>query len=241
MSLHAKPSGGYTVGSTEWNENIAALWAFCRSQGYSEEAFAGMMGNAQHEGGMNPWRWQSDKVSLSSSSKGYGLFQYTPAYGYIYNYGKGLSYYAPNLSTSSVTSGAQATDGYAQILAITASGKYFGGGVRDTLVSKYVSGYSNYKTIAGFKTIDNVYNATVCWLGYFEMPGWWYRQTSLSNLDDRYSTASTVYQTITGTTPDAPDPDDPERPSPDVPVKPSTDRMIVMCGREMLRRQHILP
>lgn len=218
MALHAKPSGGYTIGTSEWNDNINALWSFCRAQGYSEEAFAGMMGNAQGESGLNPWRWQSDSVSLSSSSKGYGLFQYTPAYGYIYNYGKNLSYYAPNLSTSTTTSGAQATDGYAQILAISASGKFFGGGVRDTLLSKYVSNYASYKTIDGFKTCDNVQDATYTWLGYFEMPAWWYSQTNVaSNFSTRYSAATAVYQTITGTTPDPPDPDDPDRPSPSTP------------------------
>lgn len=211
MALHAQPRGAYTEGSADWNDNVNALWSFCRQQGYSEAAFSGMMGNAQHEGGMNPWRWQGDSVNYNL---GYGLFQYTPAKGYINSYGKGLSYYAPNLSTVSVTAGAQATDGYAQILAITASGKFFGGGVRDTLASKYVSDYANYKTIDGFKTISDVNHATVIWLSYFEMPGWWQKQTNLDRLTERENSAATVYKLITGTTPEPPSPDDPDRPQP---------------------------
>lgn len=228
MALHAKPSGAYTEGSDDWNDNINALWAFCRGQGYSEEAFAGMMGNAQHEGGLNPWRWEGDRVRYNL---GYGLFQYTPASGYINNYGKSLSYYAPNLSVTSQTSGAQPTDAYAQILAIQTSGKFFGGGKRDTLVAPYVSGYANYKTIAGFKTISNVSDATYIWLSYFEMPGWWYSQTDVTTYAGRrLDSAANVYKLITGTTPDTPEPDDPDRPKP-------SGRVYNWGGiREVLRR-----
>lgn len=231
MSLHAKPRGAYSIGSTEWNENISALWGFCHSQGFSEAAFSGMMGNAQNEGGMNPWRWQGDSVRYSG---GYGLFQYTPARGYINSYGPGLSYYAPNLSTSYVTSGAQATDGYAQILAISASGKYGGGGVRDRLIAPYVSDYSNYKTLAGFKTCNDVRKATYLWLGYFECPGWWLNQSNVSgNAKGRLDAADTVFKTITGTAPPPPDPDDPDRPHP----KPGNFDLFEYGGiRDVLRR-----
>lgn len=212
MALHAKPRGAYAIGSVEWNENIAALWGFCRGQGFSEAAFSGMMGNAQNEGGMNPWRWQGDTVRYSG---GYGLFQYTPARGYINNYGPGLSYYAPNLSVSGTTSGAQPTDAYAQILAIDASGKYFGGGTRDRLLAPYVSDYANYKTIAGFKTCTDVQKSTYLWLGYFEVPAWWIKQSNVStNAGRRLDAAEAVYRTIKGTSPPAPGQDDPDRPQP---------------------------
>lgn len=203
MALHAKPSGGYAEGSTEWTENITALWAFCLAQGYSEAAFAGMMGNAQYESGLNPWRWQSDTVSLSSPSKGYGLFQYTPAYNYINNYGRNLNYFAPNLSTSKVTDGAQAADGYCQILAIEASGKYGSNVSRTARLILWVADCANYTTISAFKTIDNVRDAAYVWQGYFEVGGWWWSQTDVeANMAGRVSTAAAIYESITGTKPD---------------------------------------
>lgn len=231
MALHAKPKGAYTEGSDEWNDNVNALWAFCRAQGYTEAAFAGMMGNAQHEGGMNPWRWQGDKVSYSL---GYGLFQYTPARGYINDYGKSLDYYAPNLSTSTTTSGAQATDGYAQILAISASGKYGAGSRRTALLKPYVSDCENYTTIDTFKTITNVHDACYVWMGYFECGAFWLNQSNVeSNMQKRISSANTAYQLITGTTPDEPTPDDPDRPRP---VTPSGSAIDYGAYREILRR-----
>lgn len=49
--------------------------------GWTMEAVAGLLGNAQHESALNPGRWQSDKVGIMSS--GYGLTQWTPASKYI--------------------------------------------------------------------------------------------------------------------------------------------------------------
>ena len=43
-----------------------------------------MMGNAYGESGWNPWRWQNDTYNVNN---GYGLFQYTPASGYLNVYG----------------------------------------------------------------------------------------------------------------------------------------------------------
>lgn len=237
MALHAKPSGAYAEGSSDWTDNINALWAFCRGQGYSEEAFAGMMGNAQHEGGMNPWRWQGDKVNYRG---GYGLFQYTPANGYINNYGKGLSYYAPNLSTSTTTSGAQPTDAYAQILAITASGKYGGGTKRVNLLKPYVSDCASYTSLSAFKTVSSVRDAAYLWLGFFECPAWWLNQTNVSSnmegKNGRVPSANTVFETITGTTPDEPEPDDPDRTKPDIPSGGYLPDILLYGGRELLRR-----
>lgn len=230
--MKAQPSGGYTIGSDNWNENVTDLWSFCLAQGYSEEAFAGMMGNSQSEGGMNPWRWQGDTVNYSA---GYGLFQYTPAKGYINQYGKDLLYYAPNLSVTSITAGAEPEDGYAQILAIVASGKYGGGGKRDTWIAPYVSDYASYKTLDGFKTCSDVEKATYLWLGYFECPGWWQNGDNVAgNFKPRLDAANSVYGLITGTTPTPPSPDDPDRPHP----QPPTTHSNLMYGgiRDVLRR-----
>lgn len=211
MPLNAKPSEGYTFKGTEWTENVRALSNFCQRAGYSNEAIAGMLGNANSESGMNPWRWQGDTVNYN---KGYGLFQYTPASGYINGYGKTNSYYAPNLSVTTTTGGANALDGYAQIGVIAASGKYFGGGVRDSLLSSYVPDCTNYKTLDTFKTVSDVESATYLWLGYFEMPGWWQSQSDVKdNFQTRLDAANAVYEIISGTEPE-PEPEPEPTPTP---------------------------
>jgi hypothetical protein len=203
MALHAKPSGAYTEGSQDWLDNIDALWDFCHFDlDYSEEAFSGMMGNSQHEGGLNPWRWQGDTYSLS---RGYGLFQYTPASGYINDYGHYSSRYAPNLSTSVQTPGASPDDGYAQIEVIPASGKYSGGSTRISLLQPYVPTCDNYQSLDAFKTVDDVEMATYLWLGFFECPGWWLNQTDVpTNFQPRLDTAMDVYNHIHTPTPPTP-------------------------------------
>lgn len=192
MGLHAKETGAYSVGSDEWNDNIDALWSFSQELGYKAEAFAGMMGNAQHEGGMNPWRHQSD----SNSGAGYGLFQYTPKSGYFYTYGPTSSYFAP-LYTIGDPSGAEATDGYAQIEVIPTSGKYASSSTRISLLSPYVPDCESYTSIEDFKNCDNVVKATYLWVGFFEMPGWWQTQTDVSsNMDGRLSAAQSALDRI---------------------------------------------
>lgn len=234
MALHAKPSGGYTIGSDDWNGNVKSLWAFCHNQGYTEEAFAGMIGNACAESGLNPWRWQSDKVNYSN---GYGLFQYTPASGYINIYGRTSTYFAPNLSTTETTSSARVTDAYAQIDCISASGKYVSGTRRNNLLLPYVSDCTDYNTIDTFKTVTSVEKATYLWLGYFECPGWWLNQKNVSsNFEYRKSAADSVYNLITGSTADEPDepiPSDPDNPTPNVPVSQTHKMPIYM----MIRRR----
>lgn len=194
MAWNAKPSGSYAVNSTEWTANVWAFWEVCERLGYSKEACSGMIGNSQGEGGMNPWRWQSDTVSYSA---GYGLFQYTPASGYLDNYGKTSSYYAPNLSTTTTTTGAKATDGIAQIECISTSGKYGGGETRVARIKTYYSDCENYQSLDNFKSITDVYGATVCWIGFFEAPA----VISESKINERYSFALSAYEVLGGTPP----------------------------------------
>lgn len=189
MAWQAKASGGYAVGSSEWTANVLAFWETCKRLGYTTQACAGMIGNSQGEGGMNPWRWQSDTVNRSA---GYGLFQYTPASGYLDNYGKTSSYYAPNLSTTETTSGAMATDGIAQIECISASGKYGGGSARVERIKPYYSDCENYQSLDNFKGITDIYGATVCWIGFFEGP----KVISESVINNRYSWALSAYEVI---------------------------------------------
>ena len=164
---YAKPSGAYAIESNEGKENIIEAWRVCQALGFSKESFCGMMGNAYAESGWNPWRWQNDKYNVSN---GYGLFQYTPASGYLNVYGNIYPEFAPNLSTTSVTSGADARDGIAQLKAVEGSGKYFGNATRTSRIIGYYADCVNYQTLSEFKTINNIDGATVCWLGYFEAP-----------------------------------------------------------------------
>lgn len=196
MSIHAKTTGAYAVGTTEWNDNIDAFWNFSRSLGYSEEAFAGMMGNCQAEGGMNPWRWQGDQVSINL---GYGLFQYTPAEGYLTSYGPTSQYYAPNTQIPGPSSGASPDDGLAQIEVISASGKYTAGSVRVNLLTPYVSDCTNYTSLSDFKTCNNIVKATYLWVGFFECPGWWLNQTDVAtHMQPRLDAAQSAYDRIHG-------------------------------------------
>lgn len=99
MSWYAKPIGGYPLGSNEAKENALGIYFLLASQinpfKFSTVAVAAILGNMQHESGLNPWRWESDNVpsiaqyqSWSADEQqrhGYGLFQYTPALKYIGN------------------------------------------------------------------------------------------------------------------------------------------------------------
>lgn len=231
-NLNAKPSGGYQIGSTAWNENIDALWSYASGLGYSEEAFSGMMGNAQAESGINPWRWQSDEVN---QSKGYGLFQYTPASGYLYTYGPTSSYYAPNTSTTQVVSGAYPYDGYAQIECIPASGKYGSGETRRNLIRPYVPDYASYETINNFKTCNDVTKATYLWVGFFECPGWWLSQSNVqTNISGRITAAEAVYTRIHGSAP-GPGPDPGPGPGPE--PEPGTDEDALLWAYFMCIRK----
>ena len=194
MAIHAKATGAYSVGTTEWDDNVNAFWSFSSGLGYSEEAFSGMMGNCQHEGGMNPWRWQSDQVNLSA---GYGLFQYTPASGYINTYGPLSSRYAPNTQIPGPSPGADPEDGLAQIEVIDASGKYVSNTTRRNLLINYVPDCDNYTTLAAFKTVTDISKATYLWVGFFECPGWWLTQTDVSgNMQPRLDDAQNAYDLI---------------------------------------------
>lgn len=215
MAIHAKPKEDYAVDSDEWTDNVKAFYSYLSNMGYSVEAISGMLGNSQYEGGMNPWRYQDDKITGS----GYGLFQYTPKAGYldeyyvnsdgdtVRGYGYGYDYYAPNKSVEEITSGAEPTDAYCQLDAIERSGKYFGGGVRNTWIAPWVSDYENYTTLAEFKTVTDVEKATYLWLGFFEVPDWWQEQDDVeNNSSGRRDVASKIYDLLTGTTPTPPTP-----------------------------------
>lgn len=209
MSWNAKPRGGYTIGSDEWKANIDETYSQLSST-WTLEAIAGMGGNIQSESGWNPWRWQSDSVSLTDSKKGYGLPQFTPAYGYINDYGKGLEGYSPNLSVSATTSGATPEDGHAQIVCIDTdrAGKFLNR-------SRYCdyADISGYYPMSKFKQGTDLWLATVAWLYHYEFPAAQYRTYAAAQL--RYQNSVAVYDYLNGEQPDpGPDPPDPPGPQP---------------------------
>lgn len=192
MAWHAKPYGGYGYGTQEGKDNIDMIYSYFSAIGWSLEAISGIVGNMIAESGLNPWRWQSDSVSLTSDSKGYGLVQLTPAYGYIYGYGVGVSGFGPNLSTSEITEGAKLSDGHAQLIVISQdlAGKY---SVRPWCPAEFRITWNNFKNITSVRT------ATGAWLYNYESP-----EDVSSKLTERLAYANWVYEYISGHPPPTP-------------------------------------
>lgn len=195
MGWNAKPSGGYDIASIEAYENMVQIYNMLAST-WTLESICGMLGNIAHESGFNPWRWQSDSVDLYGSKKGYGLAQFTPASGYIYNYGQGIIGYSPNLSTTKVTNGATAEDGYAQIICVDTD-----------RAGKFINriNYCNYYDLSGtypmstYKQLTDLKKATIGWLFNYEFPAAEYRDEAHANL--RYESAKKCYELLSGVTP----------------------------------------
>ena len=198
MAWNAKPSGAYALDSQEALDNIDMMYGQLAGT-WTLEAIAGMIGNMVNESGLNPWRWQSDSVSLTSDTKGYGLVQFTPAYGYINDYGPGTENFSPNLSVTSVTSGATPEDGHAQIIVIDEdrAGKY----LNRARYCNYLDISSAYP-FSNYKKLTDLYLATVAWLFNYEFPA----DRSQSVANTRYQSASYVYQYISGHAPPDPGP-----------------------------------
>lgn len=212
MSWNAKPSGSYQYDSKAGTENIFEINAFFNTENYTIEAQSGLIGNVMAESGLNPWRWQSDTVNLSG---GYGLFQFTPASGYIDL--TDVPFHSPNLSTSEQTSGATVNDGEAQLIVFNEDrlGKWISNCWRtywDT--NTYAQLYAERKrilntygngskiTLNQFKTIKNVWDATFTFLACYEGP-------RVPNVDPRYENAVNAYELLTGNPPDPPIPPTP--------------------------------
>lgn len=210
MSWHGKPSGGYTMSSTEGTENIYMMHYMLDDEGFSLESQAGIIGNVYNESALNVWRWQGDSVNVYT--RGYGLFQYTasdpPTYSDRYiDVCSGLPYYAPNMSTSSVTAGAQVTDAICQMNVFmtdylhkwhaTIWRSYWpSDATLRAKVNSILSSYGNGTTLslAQFKNINNIEDATIAFLGAFEGP-------AIPNYTPRVQDANTAYQILSGAPP----------------------------------------
>lgn len=201
MSWYAKPSGAYAMSSREGTENVYEIAAYFNVAAYTLEATAGIIGNIDNEGGLNPWRWQSDSYNLSG---GYGLFQFTPASGYI-DGARSLPNYAPNLSTSTTTPGANPNDGAAQLRAFSTDllGKWtpywwdaWGTGADfqnwNRIKRQFFDG--NPPTMAQFSKMTDVNDAAFTFMVCFERPRY-------LNPSVRYASAGRAYQIISGRPP----------------------------------------
>lgn len=192
---YAKPSGGYEITSTEAEANMLQFRDDLISE-WSIYAIAGALGNIAHESAFNPWRWQSDTVNYDA---GYGLVQFTPASGYINNYPN-----QANLSTTSVTTGASPDDGSNQcdVLINDGMGKWIDR-------ASYNSWYdiSAYATFNSFKSVNNLYDATMAFLYNYEGNAVVLSRDEVAQRADfeiRYASASTCYEVISGVIPPVP-------------------------------------
>ena len=212
MAWYAKPSQGYNRSSAEASANMQEIYAILAADGYTVECVSGILGNVQAESGFNPWRWQGDRVNTSN---GYGLFQFTPASGYL-----ALSGVTPNMSTTSTTTGATPQDGARQVDCFkddelskwvsSAWRSYWSTSTYSDLYNKRNSwlalwGSGNTISMSQFKVITDIEAATFFFLSCYEGP-------RTPNLTTRYSNALACYEILTGSTP--PSPPDPPPPSP---------------------------
>lgn len=202
---------------------------------WTVEAVAGMLGNVLAESGLNPWRWQGDTVN---TSRGYGLFQFTPASSYL-----ALSGATPNMSTTSQTAGATTADADRQIQAFRSDelGKWNSSAWRsywDTTQYATLYAYRNQClsdwghgsgiSIAEFSEVGDVYAATFLFLACFEGP-------ATPNIDARNRNAREMYKILTGDYPEPPYvPPDPEPPSPT--PTPLEDWLIAVLKKMTERR-----
>lgn len=237
MSWYAKPSGGYGRNSLEGTMNIFEIKNELTVQGYTLEAISGILGNVQAESGFNPWRWQGDRVG---TGRGYGLFQFTPASGYL-----ALSGVTPNMSVSEITTGATAADGARQLQAFYTNelGKWvstcwrpywnddYGNPLypalyndRARILSQWGSGGSI--SMSQFAAITDIYDATFVFLACFEGP-------LVPNITARNTNAAACYKIISGSDPPDP-PDPPEPPVPPSPVQVNTMLLSIITGRKRI-------
>lgn len=207
---YAKPRGAYNLSSDEAKANMIEIAVYLLAKEYTPAAIAGVIGNAYGESGLNPWRWQSDTVNQNA---GYGLFQYTPASDYI-NKCADVEGYAPNLSVTNQTEGAEASDGMAQVIVFdtnkllkwvstcwrpywdkqTYSELY---SMRQTILTN--NGDGSHLTMEQFKAIEYIEHATFAFLACFEGP-------AIPNLQPRLDYANIAYEYLFGETPPTPTP-----------------------------------
>ena len=216
---YAKPSGPYVKESIEGTANILEMRDILRQDfSWTDEAITGAISNSIYEGGLNPWRRQSDTYPPPSGQEsrwGCGLFGFTPYTRYIdtttYPYSVHM-----NFSTSSVTTNVLADVGRQQV-EIMASGSWgwVSTGWRSSWdPSLYPQEYMQWLQIANtygdgthltesqYSQMTNIADCVLAFLCCFEGP-------RTPNYTARLSVANDVYTIITGHPPTPPTPPTP--------------------------------
>ena len=76
-------SGNRYLSTSEMQNNVDLIHYFFRSQGWTDNAIAGMLGNMQSESTINPGIWEGLTPPAPGQIKvGYGLVQWTPYTNY---------------------------------------------------------------------------------------------------------------------------------------------------------------
>ena len=185
MAWQAVPGRGFPSDEDpRYIANVKMINKFFNKRKWTLQAQAGMLGNFAHEGGMNPWSWENITVNMS---RGYGLYQRTPASAYIDDPRcKALTNYGPNTSVTEVVEGAKPEDGEAQLEAFV--NKWMGWEVpsgcwrtywdeeqypellkiRQELLTKY--GTDGKLSMEQFSKIKEIDLATFAYLAAFEGP-----------------------------------------------------------------------
>lgn len=183
MPWHCDPTAYYTQGSTEADDNARMIFAVLNTLGWSKNAIAGLLGNIQHEGIMNPWQWYNREVQSSNGSPwtghAYGLVQFNPASKYIDN-ASSYAGYGPNFSDKTGST----LDGQAQLFFIHDNADY-------SETSTYPISYVDFK----ISTLSAEYLAGA-WLYNYERP-----DNPQDKLGDRQDSAGYYFDLISGETP----------------------------------------
>lgn len=230
MGWSAKLKGGYNINSDEAHGNFDEIRATLSD--WTLEAVCGCIGNMSGESGYNPWRWQGDRVNYSL---GYGLVQFTPASGYINDYGRGMDGFSPNLNVTTQTPTATPEDGKAQMLVL-----------KDDRAHKWINrtsychipeiDISAYADFNYYKQSTDLYLCTAAFLFMYEgnatvLHGGESAQRTMVN--NRYAAAETAYEYLGGSQPPEP-PEPPEPPTPPTPTDKKKSKIIYMLRNPAL-------
>lgn len=190
MSWNAKNIGGYSVGTSEWEENIDQIAAYLRPIGWTDEAIAGVIGNMTAESGLNPWRWNSDNwrstLNYQDPPIAYGLLQYYPSTKYIDDpLSEDYPGYGPNFSDQA----GDPADGLAQLHWLTDNPSAWG----PASWSPYPDITSLYQySRMDLETIDTMVHI---FLANYERPSY---EDAQSSLPVRQSAGRAAYEYLTG-------------------------------------------
>jgi hypothetical protein len=231
MPWNAKTSGNYTLSDNEGQENTDEIARLLQAINYIEpaydnwsiEAIAALVGNVLNEGGLNPWRWESDIVPTvqqfndwesqgTGSNHGYGLFGFTSPWRYI-NSTNATRYsqwgYGPNF----LDSAGNVNDGDAQILFMLSEIKPLWRNRGPTWV---INRYGNTFSYFGLDStsINNIANMTfddfiegnytidelaASFMVHYEAPS---ENPEYNHLDRRMESAREAYEYLTGVHPE---------------------------------------